>query len=159
MKLRAANNTVTMTLLNLFMAFSLELTEPCANRTWPAHAPKMRRSKRDRSGAPHNPSTVASGTAGVPAALHRERANVSFGAYSGVMTKLLMQAFEKVQTLPPEMQDQAARMLLRYAGEDEPVIELTAEERSDLVEAQAEAARGEFATDAEVQAVFSKYRL
>jgi hypothetical protein len=75
------------------------------------------------------------------------------------MTKLLEQAFEKVQALPPEMQDQAARMLLLYAGGDEPVIELTAEEEADLMEAQAEMARGEFATDAEAHAVLSKYRL
>jgi hypothetical protein len=57
------------------------------------------------------------------------------------------------------MQDQAARMLLLYAGDDEPVIELTPEEEADLMEAQAEMARGEFATEVEVQAVFSKYRL
>jgi hypothetical protein len=75
------------------------------------------------------------------------------------MTKLLMQAFEKVQALPAEMQDQAAQMLLLYVGEDEPLIELTAEEEADLVEAQAEVVRGEFASDAEVQAVLSKYRL
>ena len=75
------------------------------------------------------------------------------------MTKLLEQAVEKVQALPPEMQDQAARMLLVYAGDEEPVIELTPEEEADLIEAQAEMARGEFATEAEVQAVLSKYRL
>ena len=75
------------------------------------------------------------------------------------MTKLLEQAFEKVQALPHDMQDQAARMLLAYAGDEEPILELTAEEEADLLEAQAEMARGEFATDAEVQAVFAKYRL
>ena len=35
------------------------------------------------------------------------------------MTALLEQALEKVQALPDEMQDQAARMLLAYAGGDE----------------------------------------
>lgn len=75
------------------------------------------------------------------------------------MTKLLEQAVEKVQALSPEVQDEAARMLLLYVGDVEPVIELTAEEEADLIEAQAEMARGEFATDAEVYAVLSKYRL
>ena len=74
------------------------------------------------------------------------------------MTQLLEQAVEKVQALPLEMQDQAARILLAYAGDEEPVLELTPEEESDLMEAQAEMQRGEFATDAEVEAVLSKYR-
>ena len=74
------------------------------------------------------------------------------------MTKLLDQAVQKLQTLPPDMQDQAARLLLAYAGEDEGFIELTPEEEADLIEAQAEMARGEFATEAEVQAVLSKFR-
>ncbi len=75
------------------------------------------------------------------------------------MTKLLDQAVEKVQALPAEMQDQAARMLLVYAGDEEPMIELTQEEVADLNEALSEMARGEFASEAEVDAVLSKYRL
>ena len=75
------------------------------------------------------------------------------------MTRLLEQALEKVQSLPEAMQDQAARMLLVYAGSDEPEIELTAEEEADLIEAKAEVARGEIASAAEVEAVLSKYRL
>lgn len=75
------------------------------------------------------------------------------------MTKLLEQAVEKVQALPLEMQDQAARMLLVYAGDEEPVLALSPEEEADLTEAQAEMQRGEFATDAEVEAVLAKYRL
>jgi hypothetical protein len=74
------------------------------------------------------------------------------------MTELLARAFAKAQALPPDMQDEAARLLLLFAGEDETVIDLTPEEIADLVEAQAEAARGEFASEAEVEAVFSKYR-
>ena len=74
------------------------------------------------------------------------------------MTKLLDQAFEKAPALPPEMQDQAARMLLVYAGDEEPVAGLTPEEEADLMEAQAEMARGEFATEAEAQAILRKYR-
>jgi hypothetical protein len=75
------------------------------------------------------------------------------------MIKLLEQALEKVQALPLDMQDQAARMLLAYAGDEEPILVLTEEEQADLLEAHAEMQRGEFATDAEVEDVFSKYRL
>lgn len=75
------------------------------------------------------------------------------------MTKLLREAFEKVQALPPEMQDQVARMLLAYAGDEEPMIELTSEEIADLIEAKAEVARGDVVSSAEVEAVLSKYRL
>lgn len=74
------------------------------------------------------------------------------------MTKMLENAVARLQTLPPDMQDQAARLLLAYVGEEEAAIELTPAEEADLIEAQAEMARGEFATDAEVTAVFAKYR-
>ena len=79
--------------------------------------------------------------------------------YHIYMNKLLEQAVEKVQALPPEMQDQAARILLAYAGDEEPILALTPDEEADLMEAQAEMQRGEFASDAEVEAVLSKYRL
>lgn len=75
------------------------------------------------------------------------------------MTDLLERAVRTARALSPEMQDEIACMVLAYAGHDEPVIELTPEEEADLIEAQAEMARGEFATDAEVEAVFFKYRL
>jgi hypothetical protein len=75
------------------------------------------------------------------------------------MTKLLEEAIEKVQALPADMQDQVARMLLAYAGNEELIIGLTPEEEADLNEALTEMARGEIASDAEVEAVLSKYRL
>ena len=75
------------------------------------------------------------------------------------MNKLLEQAVEKVEALPIEMQDQAARILLAYAGDEEPILALAPEEEADLMEARAEMQRGEFASDAEAEAVFAKYRL
>lgn len=75
------------------------------------------------------------------------------------MTKLLEDAFEKVQALSPDMQDQAAHMLLLYAGNEGAMIYLMPAEEADLMEAQAEMARADFATDAEVHAVLSKYRV
>ena len=75
------------------------------------------------------------------------------------MTELLEHALERVRALPSDQQDELARVLLRLAGDDEPVYRLTAEEEADLIEAEAEIERGEIATDSEVEAVFSKYRL
>ncbi len=75
------------------------------------------------------------------------------------MIKLLEQAVEKVQALPPEMQEQAARMLLVYAGDDEPVIDMTAEEEASFEKSFAQAARGEFATDEQVRAIWAKHGL
>jgi hypothetical protein len=74
------------------------------------------------------------------------------------MTKLLEQAFERAQALPAEMQDEIARLLLIYVGDEEAMIDLTPEEEADLIEAKAEATRGEFATGVQVEAVLSKYR-
>ena len=76
------------------------------------------------------------------------------------MTKLLEQAMIKAQTLPPEMQDEIARLVLTYAGDvDRPVLALTADEDAALVESEAAAARGEFATDDQVRAIWAKHGL
>ena len=75
------------------------------------------------------------------------------------MTELLEKAVATARGLPPELQDDIARVMLTLAGDGRPTIELSPEEEADLIEAQAEMARGEFATEVEVQAVFAKYRL
>ena len=73
------------------------------------------------------------------------------------MTRLLEQAIETVSVLPDDVQDELARMLLQFAGVDQPPIQLTAEEEADLAEADAEVLRGELATDEEVAAVWAKH--
>ncbi len=73
------------------------------------------------------------------------------------MTDLLDRAIAYTRALPQEMQDEVARMLLRYVGDAEPVVRLTPDEEKDLEVAEAQADRGEFATDDEVRAVFAKY--
>jgi hypothetical protein len=75
------------------------------------------------------------------------------------MTKLLEQAVEAVRVLPPEMQDDLARMLLQLAGEDQPVVRLNAEEEASFDESLAQADRGEFATDEQVRAIWAKHGL
>ena len=73
------------------------------------------------------------------------------------MTELLEHAVETVRALPPAMQDELARVLLQLAGEEQPVIQLTAEEDADLAAADEEIARGEFATDEEMSAIWAKH--
>jgi hypothetical protein len=72
------------------------------------------------------------------------------------MTKLLEQAVDSVRALPAEVQDELARLLLQVAGEEQPVIRLTSEERADLAEADAEITRGEFATDEQMRSILAK---
>ena len=74
------------------------------------------------------------------------------------MTDLLDKAFATARGLPSDRRDEIARVVLVLAGNGEPVIELTPDEEADLMDAQAEMARGEFATEDEVRAVFAKYR-
>ena len=79
--------------------------------------------------------------------------------YLSAMTKLLEQAVETVRGLPPEMQDELARMLLQFAGEDQPVVQLSAEEAASFAESLAQADRSEFATDEQVRAIWAKHGL
>lgn len=75
------------------------------------------------------------------------------------MTDLLEQAIERVRTFPPEAQDDFARVLLRLAGDETDTVALTEDERAAIAASKAAAARGDFATDEEVQAVWTKYGL
>src|ERR1043166_4652698 len=79
--------------------------------------------------------------------------------YYSAMTKLLEQAVETVRGLPPEIQDELARMLLQLAGEDQPLLQLSAEEAASFDESLAQAERGEFATDEQVRASWAKRNL
>ena len=75
------------------------------------------------------------------------------------MTKLLDRAVEAARGLPPEMQDELARILLQFAGVDQLVIQLTAEEEGSFEASLAQAERGEFATDGQVRAIWAKHGL
>jgi len=75
------------------------------------------------------------------------------------MTRLLEQAVAAVRILPDDVQDDLARMLLQFAGVEQPLYELSPEEAADIDASLAEAARGEFATDDEVRALWAKHGL
>ena len=74
------------------------------------------------------------------------------------MTVVLDRAIEAPRGLPSEAQDDVARVLLQLVGADDdgkPVI-LTPEEDAALAVSLAAARRGEFATEAEIQAAWAK---
>jgi hypothetical protein len=79
--------------------------------------------------------------------------------YHTKMTKLLDTAVETVRRLPPEIQDDLARVLLQMAGEDQPVVALTSEEAASFDESLRQAERGQFATDDQVRAIWAKHGL
>jgi hypothetical protein len=76
------------------------------------------------------------------------------------MTELLAKALEAVRHLPADEQDEIARTILALVGsDDEEPMPLTGDERAAVARSKAEAARGEFASDEEVRAVWAKYGL
>jgi hypothetical protein len=76
------------------------------------------------------------------------------------MTKLLDKALEAVRLLPPDDQDKIARVIMQLAGSDLPApVPLSPEEREAIGHSKGAAARGEFATDEQVQAVWAKHGL
>ncbi len=76
------------------------------------------------------------------------------------MTKLLEQALEVARRLPSDAQDDIARVVLQLAGADEAVtVMLSGDERKAIAASKEAAARGEFATDAQVQATWDKHGL
>jgi hypothetical protein len=75
------------------------------------------------------------------------------------MTKLLDQAVEAVRGLPPDAQDDIARVLLQLAGNDAEPVSVSTEERAAIAASRAAADRGDFATDEQVRAAWAKHGL
>jgi hypothetical protein len=71
------------------------------------------------------------------------------------MTKLLEEALATGSSLSDETQDELARLLLLFAGVEQEPLRLSEAEKKDLDEADAEIARGEFATDEEVRTLWA----
>jgi hypothetical protein len=73
------------------------------------------------------------------------------------MTKLLDRALAAVRSLPPDAQDDIARVVLQLAGSDESAtVALAPDEREAIAVSKAAAARGEFATEEQVRSVWVK---
>jgi hypothetical protein len=75
------------------------------------------------------------------------------------MTKLLDQALAAVRKLPPDMQDDIARVVLQLARDDVAPVALSPEEREAISVSKSAADRGEFATEEQVRAVWAKHGL
>ena len=76
------------------------------------------------------------------------------------MTRLLERAVKVARALPEDAQDDIARIILELSGaEEEASIPLTREEQAAIAGSKAAVARGEFAADAEVRAVWAKHGL
>jgi hypothetical protein len=76
------------------------------------------------------------------------------------MTKLLDQALQVARSLPSDAQDDIARVVLQLAGADDgPPVALSTDERTAIAASKEAAARGEFATDAQVRATWAKHGL
>jgi hypothetical protein len=76
------------------------------------------------------------------------------------MTKLLDQALKAALRLPPDAQDDIARIVLQLAQtDDEPPVALSPEENAAIAKSQAEAARSEFVSDSDVRALWEKHGL
>lgn len=73
------------------------------------------------------------------------------------MTSLMEQAIEALRHIPVERQDEIAHVVMQFTGIDQPVYELTPEERVDILEARLEIERGDFATAKEVSAICVKH--
>lgn len=71
------------------------------------------------------------------------------------MTKLLERGIKAVQGLPEDRQDVAGEVLLTIAGNAER-YQLTPEQIEDVKLAMVETDRGEFASDAEMEALWKK---
>jgi hypothetical protein len=74
------------------------------------------------------------------------------------MIKVLEIAIDKVKQLSKEQQEYAAELLEEIAATGNDIYRLSDEERRLVNEGLAELDRGEFASEADVRAVFDKYR-
>lgn len=75
------------------------------------------------------------------------------------MTERLELVIARLRELPPDTQDEiASAMLVLVDAASEPIA-LTPEEQASFAKSLAQAARGEFASDEEVAAIWAKYDL
>jgi hypothetical protein len=75
------------------------------------------------------------------------------------MTDLFETAVAKARGLSPDLQDEIARLMLAFVGAGGSVYRFTPEEAAELDASEAAEARGDFATEAEIRAIWAKDRL
>jgi predicted transcriptional regulator len=73
------------------------------------------------------------------------------------MTKLLEKALEAVRQLPSDSQDEIARAMLLLAQTDADPEPIEPAHLAAVLKGLVQAKRGEFATDAEVEAAFRRF--
>jgi predicted transcriptional regulator len=73
------------------------------------------------------------------------------------MTKLLEQAISKVRALPADKQDVLATIMMSVAEGDASIPELDEQSRLAIREGLAQARRGEFVPDDEIEALWKRY--
>jgi hypothetical protein len=73
------------------------------------------------------------------------------------MTKLLEQALEAVRALPPEEQDDIARVMLTLAADEGTPEAIDPAHLPDVLKSLAQAKRREFASDAEVEDALRRF--
>ena len=83
--------------------------------------------------------------------------STTFLCYNVIMTELMEKALAAVGNWPTARQNEAAEMLLALDRLGE-TYHASDEELAAIDEALAQAARGEFATEAEVEAAFARFR-
>jgi predicted transcriptional regulator len=73
------------------------------------------------------------------------------------MTRMLDEAIKKVRELPDSVQDDAAEMLFSVAAKQGGPVKLDEETRAAVREGRAQARRGEFVSDEDMQAFFERH--
>jgi predicted transcriptional regulator len=73
------------------------------------------------------------------------------------MTKMLDEAIKKVRELPDVVQDEAAEILFSVAAKQGKLIRLDEETRAAVREGRAQALRGEFVREEDMQAFFERH--
>jgi predicted transcriptional regulator len=86
--------------------------------------------------------------------------DISFaGGHTRTMTKLLEKAIAQARSLPPEEQDTLAAVLLAMTDQETGVVPLDDETHAKIREGLQQARRGEFASNAEVEALWKRFDL
>ena len=75
------------------------------------------------------------------------------------MTTLLDDAIDRAQSLPPDAQDDMARLMLAYAGDPRGWADMSPDDEAAVLRSREAAQRGEIATDGQMRALWAKYGL